>query len=287
VPRHKPSDVRLAGVSAPSPEIGRKSGIARFGVFAADLNARELLKQGRRLRLQEQPFAVLSILLERPGEVITREELRQRVWPADTFVDFDHSLNTAVNKIREALGDSATSPRFVETLARRGYRFLGDVRWQEGSLTTTAAAGGGRNFAIAQELPAAHRGITRALFLLIQAMYLVFYLEALFHGSGVARWSAAVAESHWIWIVVMVSAGIGIPVRCYLVSAAAFDYRLLGEKFRRIFIPLLVLDELWAFAPFLLFERIGFGGAFALTASLLYVPFAERTLVRMAYPERA
>src|SRR5207302_6043282 len=100
-------DVRLAGVSAQSPEIGRKSRIARFGLFEADLDARELRKQGRRIRLQEQPFAVLVILLERPGSVISREDIRQKLWPADTFVDFDHSLNTAVNKIRETLGDSA------------------------------------------------------------------------------------------------------------------------------------------------------------------------------------
>ena len=84
-----------------------------------------------RVRLQEQPFQVLAFLVERAGEVVTREELRQKLWPADTFVDFDHSLNTAVNKLREALGDSASSPRYVETLARRGYRFLASVERQE------------------------------------------------------------------------------------------------------------------------------------------------------------
>src|SRR5437016_13742757 len=88
-------------------------------------------KQGRKLRLQEQPFAVLAVLLERPGDIVSREELCARLWPADTFVDFDHSLNTAVNKLREALGDSASSPRYVETLARRGYRFLSPVERQE------------------------------------------------------------------------------------------------------------------------------------------------------------
>src|SRR5450631_2635003 len=97
--------------------------IVRFGVFEADLSAGELRKSGRRVRLQEQPFQILVLLLERPGEVITREEVRQKLWAADTFVDFDHSLNTAINKVREALGDSASSPRYVETIARRGYRF--------------------------------------------------------------------------------------------------------------------------------------------------------------------
>ncbi len=103
-------------------------GRLRFGVFEADLRAGELRKNGQRVRLQEQPFRVLAMLLEHPGDVVTREELRTRLWPADTFVDFDHGLNKAINKLRDALGDSAESPRFVETVARRGYRFLADVK---------------------------------------------------------------------------------------------------------------------------------------------------------------
>jgi len=276
-------DAKLAGVSAPSPEIDRKTGIARFGVFEADLDARELRKQGRRLRLQDQPFAVLAILLERSGSVISREELRQKLWPADTFVDFDHSLNTAVNKIRETLGDSATNPRFVETIARRGYRFLGEIQWQAPIASPTSMPA--QNHARAEHLPTARRGFTRSLFALIQIMYLVFYIEALLHWHGVDQVSWADAGSPLILILVLVTAGIGIPVRFYLLSSVGFDYPLLGEKFHRIFIPLLALDELWAVAPFLILDRIGFGPAFAATAALLYVPFAERTLVRMAYPQ--
>jgi Tol biopolymer transport system component/DNA-binding winged helix-turn-helix (wHTH) protein len=102
-------------------------GTRRFGVFELDLRAGELRRQGLRVKLQEQPFQVLAQLLERPGEVVTREELRNRLWPADTFVDFDHSLNAAVRRLRDALGDSAENPRFVETVARRGYRFLAPV----------------------------------------------------------------------------------------------------------------------------------------------------------------
>jgi TolB-like protein/DNA-binding winged helix-turn-helix (wHTH) protein/Flp pilus assembly protein TadD len=103
-------------------------GRVRFGVFELDPRAGELRKHGVRVRLQEQPFQVLAMLLERSGEVVTREELKKKLWPADTFVDFDHGLNKVINKIREALSDSAESPRFVETVARRGYRFLADVR---------------------------------------------------------------------------------------------------------------------------------------------------------------
>jgi TolB-like protein/DNA-binding winged helix-turn-helix (wHTH) protein/Flp pilus assembly protein TadD len=100
----------------------------RFGVFELDLRAGELRKHGLRIRLQEQPFQVLALLLEHPGDVVTREELQKRLWPADTFVDFDHGLNKAISKIREALSDSVESSRFVETVARRGYRFLAEVK---------------------------------------------------------------------------------------------------------------------------------------------------------------
>ena len=99
----------------------------RFGVFEADLRAGVLHKKGMRIKLQEQPFRILAMLLERPGDVVSREELRQKLWPKDVFVDFDHSVNKAVNKLREALGDTSDSPRFIETLPRRGYRFIAPV----------------------------------------------------------------------------------------------------------------------------------------------------------------
>jgi TolB-like protein/DNA-binding winged helix-turn-helix (wHTH) protein/Tfp pilus assembly protein PilF len=109
-------------------EDDRAGGRLRFGVFELDLRAGELRKHGLQVRLQEQPFQVLAMLLEHSGELVTREELQKKLWAADTFVDFDHGLNKAISKIREALSDSAESPRFVETVARRGYRFLADVK---------------------------------------------------------------------------------------------------------------------------------------------------------------
>src|ERR1700727_1306977 len=98
--------------------------IVRFDVFEIDLQAGELRKEGRKVKVQEQPFRVLSLLLQRPGQVVTREELREQLWPADTFVDFDHGFNSAVARLREALRDSADKPRFIETIAKRGYRFI-------------------------------------------------------------------------------------------------------------------------------------------------------------------
>jgi len=99
-----------------------------FGLFEADLSARELYKRGLPVPLQDQPFQILTVLLERPGEVVTREELRKKLWPSDTFVDFDEGLNTAIKKLRYALGDSPDNPTFVVTIPRRGYRFIAPVK---------------------------------------------------------------------------------------------------------------------------------------------------------------
>jgi len=277
------------------PQSSSAQKILRFGVFTVDLAAGELRKNGVRIRLQEQPFQVLAYLLEHPGEVLTREELRQKLWPADTFVDFDHSLNTAVNKLREALGDSASNPRYVETLARRGYRFLAPVERAEttppDSRKTTSPdakiAAPVDSFHRDLEVPLPNRDLTRGLFGLIQVMYLIFYVSALFRLPQIDRVTTAFLsgwEASTIFVAVLVTAGVGIPVRCYLTSAVAFDHRRLAEKFQRLFLVILVLDQLWAAAPLLLAQKIGFGAAFAATAALLYVPFSERSLVRMAYP---
>ena len=112
----------------------RSRQILRFGVFEADLETGELRKNGEKVPLQTQPFQVCAILLKRSGELVTREELRQKVWPEDTFVDFDQAVNTAIKKIRIALEDEADHPRFVETLPRRGYRFICPVLTGDGQL---------------------------------------------------------------------------------------------------------------------------------------------------------
>jgi TolB-like protein/DNA-binding winged helix-turn-helix (wHTH) protein/tetratricopeptide (TPR) repeat protein len=115
-------------------------GVIRFESYDVDLRAGELRKHGHRIRLQDQPFRILQILLEHPGEVVTREELQRRIWPADTFVDFERGLNNAVKRLREALGDSADSPRYVETLPKRGYRFMGSVETRNGIREAVAGA---------------------------------------------------------------------------------------------------------------------------------------------------
>jgi cholera toxin transcriptional activator len=290
-----------------TPPSNREANLMRFGVFEMDLSAGELRKNGARIRLQGQPFQVLVSLLQRPGQVVTRDELRATIWPADTFVDFDHSLNTAVNKIRESLGDSASNPRFVETLARRGYRFIAPVdlvasrvppsdpsqenvlkheQWKDLEEIPTPPLSGRDKLHPQLQVPIPRRGLVRALFALIQVMYLVFYVSGLAHLRDADRVTSSFLPG-WKGLLivgaVLVTGTVGIPLRFYLLSSAAFDFRKFGTAFRKLFPFVLALDQLWAIAPFLLLAQIGVGLAFAATGALLYVPFSERTLVRLAY----
>jgi cholera toxin transcriptional activator len=274
---------------------GADKRIFRFGVFEAEASSGELRKAGTRLRLQGQPFQVLLLLLERSGDVITREEIREKLWPSDTFVDFDHSLNSIVNKIREALNDSAANPRFVETLAKRGYRFLvpvalsTEVRSDAGSKKATVPeslreAPPASTFSLTrtEDLPDAPRGYTHGLFLSIQMMYLIFYIVALGRLPGVQNvLDRMSAGGPTMTVVVILSASIGIPIRLYLFSAVSFGIRDLSRKFLKLFPGLLILDELWALSPFLLAPQIGLGLAIASTAALAYAPFAQRALALM------
>ena len=282
--------------------------VYRFGVFDADPASGELRKSGVRIRLPDQPFQVLILLLEKPGQLVSREDIRQKLWPADTFVDFDHSLNTVVNKLREALGDSASSPRFVETLARRGYRFIapvevaGGVELRNGPHSSAAGAfspeanasaidtgpPSGFNYHInaaltrPEEVPAFPRRYVRVLFLLIQLMYLCFYVVSLARLPYIHQLlEGAAPRANWILVIVVITAAVGIPVRLYLMASIAFDVKGLAHKFQKIFPFTFPLDELWALSPFLLLTQIGLGLALAATAALIYVPFSQRTLLFM------
>ncbi|SRR5258708_720547 len=271
----------------------------KFDDFEADIRAAELRRNGARLKLQLQPFQVLVALLERPKDVVAREELRQRLWPEDTFVDFDHGLNTAMVKLRDVLGDSASKPRYIETIAKRGYRFLGEVQAvpdaavspqvpaatqdrQTSTPAETQPVADARS-QVESGLPRASRGTARLLFVLSQVMYLIFYFSALF------RWEKLFQSCETAWrsagtvafVVYMVSALVGLAVRLYLISATAMDYHLLGEKYRILLPGLFLLDMIWALAPFLLADRIGLGLALGATAALIYMPFAQRILIKM------
>jgi cholera toxin transcriptional activator len=284
----------------------------RFDEFEADLRSGELRKSGERLRIQEQPFQVLVALLERPREVITRDELRQRLWPSDTFVDFDHGLNTTINKLRESLGDSASSPRFIETLPRRGYRFLANVEAVQPEITEASDPSNAPTgeFPVAtiaasqpiveggsvlpsphlhhHELPDIPPKTATTLFAMLQMMYVVFYVIALWRldeaGWRMERYLGISART--VVITVMISAAVGLALRLYTLSQIAVRYRFLGRNFRRIFPIVLVVDFVWAFSPFFLIHLIGIGLAFAASAALVYSPFAQRVLATLASPTK-
>jgi DNA-binding winged helix-turn-helix (wHTH) protein len=268
----------------------------KFGEYEADVRAAELRRNGTRLKLQMQPFQVLVALLERSRDVVTREELRRRLWPEDTFVDFDHSLNTAIAKLRDVLGDSASEPRYIETVAKRGYRFLvtptnpvEEISAGTMGVAELAPASSSLPPALASSsppsdhLPRASRVTSRTLFILAQVLYLIFYLSALFSLSNLER------SAHMAWrsigyaafVVYLITALAGVPIRLYLIAATSLDYHLLAQKYRVLFPALFLLDLIWALAPLLLADRMGMGLALAATAALLYLPFAQRTLIKM------
>lgn len=277
----------------------------RFGIFELDDDTGELRREGKaQPKLRDQALQILTMLLERPRELVTREELRERLWSADTFVDFDHGLNTAINQLRNALGDEAGNPRFIQTLPRRGYRFIAPVEIAaSGERAAPAAAASGARAAEnapgddveltveaprstvlsdARDLPPVSSATARTFFLLIQLIYLTFYVIALARLREVdALLTRSGDPARLILVVLIVTAAAGIPIRLYLISAAAFNYRGLATKFQKLFPFLLPLDELWALAPFLAVEQIGFGVALAGTAALLYLPFAQRSLLLM------
>lgn len=277
----------------------------RFGTFELDPSTGELRKEGKsRPRIRDQALKMLTMLLEKPEELVTREELREQLWPLDTFVDFDHGLNSAMNQVRSALGDSASNPRFIQTLPRRGYRFIAPVQVVPPEILQTSTVENhsrlsevSTDSAAAQSVPAKIRSsvlsnqddlpvvrgeVVRILFSLIQLMYLTFYLVALDRLPKVESILAPLGDrSIVLFVGLVVTAAIGIPVRCYLLTAVAFNYLGLNTKFRRLFPFLLVLDELWAFTPFLLVQQVGIGLAIACTAALLYLPFSQRSLLLM------
>lgn len=280
----------------------------KFDDFEADLRAAELRRGGNRLKLQLQPFQVLVALLERPKEVITRDELRQRLWPQDTFVDFDHGLNTAMVKLRDVLGDSASKPKYIETIAKRGYRFLAEAEaisdqpatatpkrspLAETAPLATAISTASSPGPVADPseiqveddsgLPRSSRTTARVLFTLTQIMYLIFYLSALF------RWENTYQAAFNAWrnvgtaafVIYLTTAMAGLAIRLYLISATAMDYHLLGKKYQILTPAVFVLDMIWALSPLLIADRIGFGFALGACAALIYMPFAQRTLMRM------
>lgn len=257
--------------------------IFRFGAFEADEGTGELRKHGVRVKLHAQPFQVLVMLLRRPGDVVTREEIRLGIWGEDTFVDFDHGLNSAINKVRDALSDSAARPRYVETVAGKGYRFIAPVSEAAKPSTAAAPSAPAAVLSTPEDLPAASRKVVRILLLLVQALYLGFYLSALANLGEIGELfrEARMFSPRVLMAVLVGSAAMLIPVRLYLAAAVGLDFRQLPAKFARMFPALLAADLLWALSPFLLVHYVSVGFALGLSAILVYLPFSQRSLVLM------
>ncbi len=230
----------------------------RFGAFEADAATGELRRQGLRVRIHAQPFQVLMMLVERPGEVVTREEISRELWPEGTFVDYEHGVNSAVNRVREALGDKAGSPRFVETLARRGYRFvapverIGEAAVAEGIEERVSEGVLDRVLAGPEDLPRSSHAVVRTLFVLLQVMYVGFYVGALANLGEIGELLSPLSYARVAFRVIVVTAAVLIPVRVFVVCAVLFRAPRAREKFLQLWPGLLVMDLLWALSPALL-----------------------------------
>lgn len=287
----------------PDPQSARRY---RFGVFEADATLGELRRQGVRIKLNAQPFQVLVMLLDRPGELITREEISRELWPDGTFVDYEHGVNSAINRIREALGDTAGNPRFVETLARRGYRFVAPVERivpiqnpstpesapeppeaieQTPAATEHDTGPLSRILATPEDLPRISHPVVKTLFVLLQLMYLSFYVGALANLAEIGDLVSGLPKTTQILTVLIVTAAIMIPVRAFVLSMVLFRAPGARTKFLKLWPFLLLLDELWALSPFLLLHHISYGLALSCTALLVYSPFAQRSLMLMGASE--
>ncbi len=272
----------------------------RFGVFEADAATGELRRQGIRVKLNVQPFQVLIMLLARPGEVLTREEITRELWPQGTFVDHEHGVNSAVNRIRDALGDSARNPRFLETLARRGYRFvapveqIADAPKEQPKVSITpepemvrlppgvSEEKPARSFlASERELPKASPRTVQTLFLLLQLMYVAFYIGALANLPEIENLFSALEHPAEVQTVLILTAALLFPVRMFLLTAVLFRPPRLRAKYLQLWPFLLPFDILWSLAPFLLLHHINAGLALACMAPLVYSPFAQRALILM------
>ena len=290
----------------PEPQPNRRY---RFGVFEADAATGELRRKGLRVKLHAQPFQVLCMLLARPGEMLTREQISRELWPEGTFVDYEHGVNSAVNRLREALGDKAANPRFVETLARRGYRFVAPVEVLESATETPPQAAPAelsvaapvepapatpehmpeqkqermldRVLAAPADLPHSSHRLVKTLFLLLQAMYLGFYIGALANLSEINDLLAPLAWATQAFVLLIASAALLIPVRVFSLCGVLFRAPGMRGKFLRLWPFLLAADVLWSLAPFLLLHHMSYGLALACTTVLVYAPFAQRSLALM------
>jgi DNA-binding winged helix-turn-helix (wHTH) protein len=288
-------------VSQPQTQPAR----VRFESFELDCGTGELFKNGQRLKLQDQPARLLTLLVTRAGKLVSRNEIQEALWEDGQFVEFEHAINVAVKKIREALDDDPLKPRLIETLPRKGYRFIARVdvvlKPAESSADEGSAVPPPRDVLPAphpevQSLPTASTASTldedtlerefalpvgpaRVLFIAVQVLYLTVYCLALINMHDV---SSILGEAGvgWLAAPLLIGAAGSIPVRLYLVFTVGLGHPAAGMKYRRMLPYLMPWDWIWAPSPFLAAHSIGPELALVLTAVMVYPPISQLILMR-------
>lgn len=297
-------------MSAPQSQPAR----VRFESFELDCITGELFKDGSRLKLQDQPSRLLILLVSRAGMLVTRDEIQEALWEDGQFVEFEHAINVAVKKIREALNDDPLKPRMLETLPRKGYRFIAPVEAIASPVTSSAVevktvipipevgqAPVTLKEAVLPLPPQIQTRIeenapdrdeetlerefalpaipARILFLTVQVMYLTIYSLALIHMYDVAS-VLAVAGVGWLAAPLLIGAAGSIPVRLYLMFTVGLGHPAAGMKYRRMLPYLMPWDWIWAASPFLSVRTIGPQWALVFSAVLVYPPISQLILMR-------
>jgi DNA-binding winged helix-turn-helix (wHTH) protein len=260
----------------------------RFEAFELDLHTGELRKEGNRVQLQDQPTRLLTLLANHPGELITRDEIQRQLWKDGEFVEFEHAVNTAIRKIRIALEDTRDSPRIIETLPRKGYRFIAtvDVLDAEPAVRSpspeVAVPSRPRNETEGESfvLPISVTW-SRILFLLAQLPYVATYLAIFYYWDDLdtALINTFSIPVTWSRPSLLILALVGFSVRIYLIGLVGWGHTDAGPRYRKLFPFLLVIDGLWAATPLLMHESsplIAWAGLILMG----WLVFGQRTLMR-------
>ena len=271
--------------------------VIKFAEFELDLGRYELRRQGQTVKLEKVPMELLILLAEKEGQLVTREEIIQRLWGENVFVDVRQGINTAISKIRLALKDDPEQPRILQTVFGKGYRLVAPIEREIPRVGEESKPGRtspppvptlqseiGSPPAVRSAQHIEHHALmkpsqARALFLLIQTGYLVMYGAAFTHFQQIQ----SLTVPDWVPQAALIVGLVGAAVHLYLISAVGLNYAGAGRLFRRAFPGVLVLDILWATAPLLLFHKMG-EITFLFVAALAFLPFSQRTLISCAYP---
>jgi len=262
----------------------------RFEAFELDLRTGELRKEGNRVQLQDQPTRLLTLLANHPGELITRDEIQRQLWKDGEFVEFEHAVNTAIRKIRIALEDNTDSPRIIETLPRKGYRFIAtvdvleaapEVRSPSPEVVASPSRVRTENDGDSFVLPISVNW-SRTLFLLAQLPYVATYLAIFYYWDDLdlALINTFSIPVTWSRPSLLILALVGFSVRIYLIGLVGWGHTDAGPRYRKLFPFLLVIDGLWAATPLLVHESFGPLISWAGLILMGWLVFGQRTLMR-------